>query len=172
MWAYADFELDGVRRLAELAQPDIIKIDPGEPGSIETTWVSSGIPAITLEIGPAKIWNQTLISRAVDFTFRLLDDLQMTSGGTPELDLSNTYRGTDFFDIPVTRSGWVEMYVGVLDDITEGQSVGTVYNSWGDVIEELTSDVAGRVLQVAVDPAVEQGARVLSIIYNDTSSDA
>ena len=172
LWAYADYRLDGVGRLAELAEPDIIKIDPGEPGSIETTWVDNGIPAITLEIGPAKIWNQTLISRTVEYVFRLVDDLHMrANSSSPQLDLSNTYWGTDFSDVIVTKSGWVDMYISVLEDVMQGQSVGTLYNSWGDIIEELNATETGRVLEVRTDPAVELGVSVASILYNATSTD-
>lgn len=168
--------MDGVQQLAELAQPDIIKIDPGEPGSIETTWVRAGVPAITLEIGPAKNWNQTLIRRSEEFVWRLLDDLSMLPENytapqeTVSIGLENSYRGANFSSVSVSRSGWVEMYVSPLEDVVEGQSVGTVYNSWGDVIQNLTAGVSGRVLTVRVDAAVEQGAGVLDIVYNATAS--
>ena len=148
----------------------MIKIDPGEPGSIETTWVQNGIPAITLEIGSANNWNQTLIQRAVDFTFRLLDDLQITSGETYQPDLSNTYVATNFSNPRVSHSGWVELDINVLEDVEEGRVIGRVYNSWGDKLEDLTSQVTGKVLTVLVDPAVEIGASVASIGYNATGS--
>lgn len=176
LWAYADFRADGVQRLAELAQPDIIKIDPGEPGSIETTWVGFGVPAITLEIGPAKTWNQTLIRRSEEFVWRLLDDLAMlpenysAPAETVSTGLENTFKGTNISTVAVSRSGWVQLNATVLQDLEEGQSVGTLYNSWGDIIEELTAPVAGRVLTVRVDPAVEQGAGVLDIVYNATAT--
>ncbi|SMY27279.1 unnamed protein product [Zymoseptoria tritici ST99CH_1A5] len=169
LWVYADYALEGVQRIAELAQPDMIKIDPGQSGTIETSFVERGIPAITLEIGPANNWNGTLISRAVDFVFRLMDDLQMTSGETPTPDLSNTYIATNFSDVMVSHSGWVELDVTTMYDVTEGQVVGRVYNSWGDVLETLTSAVNGRVLTALVDPAVEAGAGVLTIGYNATN---
>lgn len=165
-----------MQTLAELAQPDVIKIDPGEPGSIETTWVRSGVPAITLEIGPAKNWNQTLIRRSEEFVWRLLDDLSMLPENytgpeeTVSIGLENSYRGTNVSTVSVSRSGWVEMYVSTLEDVEQGQSVGTVYNSWGDVIQNLTAAVSGRVLTVRVDAAVEQGAGVLDIVYNATAS--
>ncbi len=154
-----------MQRLAELAEVDILKIDPGEPGSIETTWVDNSIPAITLEIGTPKRWEQDYIQRTEDFIFRLLADLQMTppssSGdGTVnvvEVNLSNTYKATNFSSVYTMRTGWVETLVDVLDDVTEGQEIATVYNSWGDVIETLTSSVSGRVNQLKTDPAVEQG---------------
>lgn len=86
------------------------------------------------------------------------------------IGLENSYRGTNVSTVSVRRSGWVEMYVSPLEDVTAGQSVGTVYNSWGDVIQNLTAAVAGRVLTVRVDAAVEQGAGVLDIAYNATAS--
>lgn len=177
LWAYADFAAPGVQRLAELAQPDIIKIDPGEPGSVETTWVDFGVPAITLEIGPAKNWNRTLISRAEDFIYRLMDDLQMDTSmksnttGPVTLDLSSTYKATNVSSVSVKHSGWVELDVTPLQDVIEGDVVGTVFNSWGDVLEELTAPVTGRVLTVRVDPAVEQGSGVVDVVYNATSTD-
>lgn len=176
LWAYADYRLNGVQRLAELAQPDIIKIDPGEPGSIETTWVHAGVPAITLEIGPAKSWNKTLITRSEEFVWRLLEDLSMLPANasvpaqTASIGLENTYRGTNFSTVSVTRSGWVELNATVLQDVVAGQVVGTVYNSWGDVLETLVTKAAGRVLTVRVDPAVEAGVGVIDIVYNATAS--
>ena len=154
LWCYADFRLPYVQRLAELAQPDIIKIDPGEPGSIETTWVDNSIPAITLEIGTPKRWEPHYIQRTEDYIFRLLADLHMvtpssnpTSNGV-EVDLGKTYIATNISSVSTTRTGWVETYVDLLEDVTEGQQIGTVYNSWGDAIENLTSPVGGRVLQL------------------------
>lgn len=151
----------------------MIKIDPGQPGSIETSWVDAGVPAITVEIGPANIWNTTLINRAVDYAFRLMSDLGMTSDeeAQPTVDLSDTYIATNFSGPSTSYSGWVEMDVGVLEDVEEGQILGRVVNSWGDKLEDLVSTVNGRVLYVLVDPAVEAGAGVATIGYNATDTE-
>ncbi|KAI5364760.1 Putative succinylglutamate desuccinylase/aspartoacylase [Septoria linicola] len=170
LWAYADYSFEGVQRMAELLQPDMIKVDPGEPGSIETTWVSAGVPAITVETGPANIWNRTLIQRTVDFAFRLMDDLQMTNGEIPEPDLSQTFIVNNFTSPRSNYSGWIDMDIEALDDVQEGQVIGRVYNSWGDELQNLTSSVSGRVLTVLIDPAVEAGAGVATIGYNATAS--
>lgn len=174
LWLYADFRLPYVQRLAELSLADIIKIDPGEPGSIETTWVDNSVPAITLEIGNPKRWQQEYIQRTEDFIFRLLADLQMLPASdavSTELDLTNVYKANNFSSVFTTRTGWLETYVDFLDDVTEGQEVGVVYSSWGDVIETLTCSVSGRVLTVTTDPAVEQGAEALRIVYNATAEE-
>lgn len=158
--------------MAELLSPDMIKIDPGEPGSIETTWIDHGIPAITVETGPANIWNRTLIHRTVDFAFRLMDDLLMTSsGGKVEkpVNLTSTFIAKNFSSTRTLFSGWVETDVEVLEDVKQGQVLGRVYSSWGDELQELKADVSGRVLTVLVDPAVEAGAGVVMIGYNATA---
>jgi predicted deacylase len=176
LWAYADYRAEGVQALAELAYPDIIKIDPGEPGSVETTFVDNGIAAITLEVGPAKRWNSDLVDRSEAFVYRLLADLGIVAQNASESlgaiqgDLSATYKATNVSTVAVTKAGFVNMTVGVLDDVEEGQEVGTVYGWFGDVIETLTATVSGRVLTVRVDPAIERGVGVLDIVYNATAS--
>ena len=158
-----------VSRLAELAQPDVIKIDPGEPGSVETTWVDYGVPAITLEIGPAKQWNSDLIDRGEAFIYRLLADLAMLPNSTaPEVDLSDTYKATNFSYVDVSQTSWVNVTVAVLDDVQEGDVVARAYNWFGDLVETLTAPVSGRVLQAQVNPAVEVGTTVVQIVYNAT----
>lgn len=168
LWCYADYTFPYVQRMAELLSPDMIKIDPGEPGSIETIWIEASIPAITVETGPANIWNRTLIQRTVDFAFRLMHDLQMTNGSVAEPDLSETFIANNFSSTSTNFSGWVEMDVEVLEDVEEGQVIGRIFSSWGDVLQNLTASVSGRVLTVLVDPAVEAGAGVAMIGYNAT----
>ena len=92
----------------------------------------------------------------------------LPNSATPELDLTNTYKGNNFSSVRAPSTGWVQTYIDVLADVAEGDTVATLYDSWGDVIENLTSSVAGRVLQRRTDPAVEQGGLVYSLIYNAT----
>lgn len=80
LWCYADWRLPYVERLSKLLQPDTLKIDPGEPGSIETTFVDHEIPSITVEMGQAKVWNASLITRVLDFFNRVMVDLYVCPG--------------------------------------------------------------------------------------------
>lgn len=175
MWVYSDYRLPYNSRLATLAQPDIIKIDPGEPGSIETTWVENSIPCITLELGPPVSWGHEYIQRGQDFIFRLLADLHMTpaaNASSSEIvpDLSKTYISTNRVDIPTTKAGWAQALVHVLDDVAKDQDLVHVYNSWGDLLETVRAPAASRVLQVKTDPAVEQGSIVIVLVNNSTST--
>lgn len=179
MWVYSDYNSHPYNaRLAQLAQPDIIKIDKGEPGSIETTFVqnNNNIPAITLELGPPSVWNKLYISRATDFIFRLLIDLRMTTMTTTTTTITNTatttttYVSTNRIDIPATRAGWAEAHVDVLEDVSQEQEVVTIYDSWGGLVEKVKAPAAGRVLQVRTNPAVEGGTIVLVLVNNGTTT--
>lgn len=185
MWVYSDYSLPYNARLAQLVQPDIIKIDPGEPGSIETSFVQNRIPAITLELGPPSVWNKSFISRATEFVFRLLTDLRMTTTTTTTTtkggedlvtnnnnnnNYNNTYVSTNRIDVPATKAGWAEAHVDVLEDVRQGQEVVTVYDSWGGLVEKVKAPAAGRVLQVRTDPAVEGGTIVLVLVNNGTTT--
>ncbi|KAI4701964.1 hypothetical protein J4E89_010483 [Alternaria sp. Ai002NY15] len=169
LWCYSDFRLPYVERLAKLLQPDTLKIDPGEPGSIETTFVDYGIPSLTVEMGQAKVWNNSLIDRVVDYVNRVMVDLKMTgTNETLEPDLSNTYMITTFHDTWSQYGGFVERLVQVDEPVTKGQPIAHIRNPFGDIIETLLSPETGRMFQSPRDPSIEPGGSVGQIAYNST----
>ncbi|KAH8728231.1 hypothetical protein GQ44DRAFT_724751 [Phaeosphaeriaceae sp. PMI808] len=171
LWCYADFRLPYVERLAKLLQPDTLKIDPGEPGSIETTFVLNKIPSITVEMGQAKVWNNSLIDRAFDFVNRVMVDLKITpSNDTVEPDLSKVYIATTFHDSYSQVGGFVERLVGVDEPVKKGQPIANVRNAFGDILETLVSPADGRMFQSPRDPSIEPGGSVGQIAYNSTDS--
>ncbi|KAH8637693.1 hypothetical protein IG631_09528 [Alternaria alternata] len=169
LWCYSDFRLPYVERLAKLLQPDTLKIDPGEPGSIETTFVDYGIPSLTVEMGQAKVWNNSLIDRVVDYVNRVMVDLKITpTNETVEPDLSNTYMITTFHDTWSQYGGFVERLVAVDEPVTKGQPIAHIRNPFGDIIETLLSPETGRMFQSPRDPSIEPGGSVGQIAYNST----
>jgi predicted deacylase len=169
LWCYADFRLPYVERLAKLLQPDTLKIDPGEPGSIETTFIRSKIPAITVEMGQAKQWNTSLIDRSFAFINRVLLDLKIVpSNTTVEPDLSQTYIVTTFHDSVTRYGGFIERLVEVDQPVTKGMPIAHVRNAFGDVLETLVSPADGRMFQSPRDPSAEPGRSVGQIAYNST----
>ncbi|OAG04068.1 deacylase-like protein [Paraphaeosphaeria sporulosa] len=171
LWCYADFRLPYVERLAKLLQPDTLKIDPGEPGSIETTFVSNSIPSITVEMGLAKVWNASLIDRVYDFVNRVLDDLDIVPSNSTQAyspDLSKTYIATTFHDSVSTYGGFVEQLVTVDEPVTKGQPIANIRNAFGDILETIYSPETGKMFQSPQDPSIEPGASVGQIAYNST----
>ncbi|KAF2728056.1 hypothetical protein EJ04DRAFT_569829 [Polyplosphaeria fusca] len=171
LWCYADFRLPYVERLAKLLQPDTLKIDVGEPGSIETTFVGNQIPSITVEMGQAKVWNASLIDRVYDFVNRVLDDLRITPShttGVYQPDLSKTYIATTFHDTYSTYGGFVERLVGVDEPVKKGQAIANIRNAFGDILETILSPEDGRMFQSPRDPSIEPGGSAGEIAYNST----
>lgn len=109
-----------MERLSKLLQPDTLKMNVGEPGSIETTFVDYKIPSLTVEMGQAKVWNTSLIDRTVAFVERVVLDLHVTPGyATVELDLTDVYIANILHDTYTKFGGLVERLVGV-DDVGGG----------------------------------------------------
>lgn len=169
LWCYADWRLPYVERLSKLLQPDTLKVDVGEPGSIETTFVDYKIPSLTVEMGQAKIWNNSLIDRTVDFVNRVMVDLKITpSNTTVEPDLSNVYIANTFHDTYTKYGGFVERLVQVDEPVTKGQPIAHVRNTFGDVLETIVAPADGRMFQSPRDPSCEPGSSVGQIAYNST----
>ncbi|KAL1598250.1 hypothetical protein SLS59_006934 [Nothophoma quercina] len=169
LWCYSDWRLPYVERLSKLLQPDTLKIDVGEPGSIETTFVDYKIPSLTVEMGQAKIWNNSLIHRTVDFVNRVLVDLRITpSNTTVEPDLTNVFIANTFHDTYTKYGGFVERLVEVDEPVTKGQPIAHVRNTFGDILETLVSPADGRMFQSPRDPSCEPGSSVGQIVYNST----
>ncbi|USP80243.1 hypothetical protein yc1106_07517 [Curvularia clavata] len=169
LWCYADFRLPYVERLAKLLQPDTLKIDVGEPGSIETTFVDYKVPSLTVEMGQARVWNTSLINRVVDYVNRVMVDLKITpTNATVEPDLSKTYVINTFHDTYTQYGGFVETLVGVDEPVSKGQPIAHVRNAFGDILETVVSPEDGRMFSIPRDPSVEPGASVGEIAYNST----
>jgi len=169
LWCYSDFRLPYNERLAKLLQPDTLKIDPGEPGSIETTFVLNNIPSITVEMGAAKVWNVSQINRVYDFVNRVMVDLKITpTNATVEPDLSKVYIINTFHDSWSQYGGFVEQLVSVDEPVTKGQPIALVRNAFGDILETVLSPANGRMFQSPRDPSIEPGGSVGQIAYNST----
>ncbi|CAN9112318.1 unnamed protein product [Alternaria alternata] len=148
LWCYSDFRLPYVERLAKLLQPDTSKL---------------------ILMGQAKVWNNSLIDRVVDYVNRVMVDLKITpTNETVEPDLSNTYMITTFHDTWSQYGGFVERLVAVDEPVTKGQPIAHIRNPFGDIIETLLSPETGRMFQSPRDPSIEPGGSVGQIAYNST----
>lgn len=170
MWAYADFRLPGVERLAKLAAADAIKINPGEPGPVETTFAEAGVPARTLEIGAPRQWRQALIQRSVEYIERVLADMAILPAVENGSVVEETgFIGTTFGGPSAAAGGFVETLAEVLEDVVVGQEIARIYNVYGDVVETVRAGATARMLSLVTDPAVEQGRGIATLIHNATS---
>lgn len=152
------------RRMAELMAPDIIKMDRGDKGTIENTLTDDGVPAITLELGGPEIFDDRMITRGELGIRNLMRELKMLPGKVTPLPASSFVANASEV-VRTTRAGWLRLLIPLGSAVTKGQPVAVVTDGFGQVLETLTSPVAGRISSIATNPRREIGAMAVRVAW-------
>ena len=166
LYVWADVRLDGVQKIAEALNPDVIKYDPGDKGTVETEFDRAKIPAVTFELGRAKTWQHDLILRAVSGINRVMvaEGMLAPPAATPAT-LQKPFIGNETTSINASSGGFVELHVALLDKVTKGQSIATQMNPFGAVVKEYTAPQDGLVLAIGDEPTREPGSLIVRLIH-------
>jgi uncharacterized protein len=164
---YADLSKPEVRTMVSLYPVAQVKNDPGEPGTLETTFVSSGIPSATLELGGPRIYDKKMIGIFTEGTLNVLKYYKVMPGqiGRTAKD-ANTFIADNFSHIRTGVGGFLDMRVGLKDKVVPGQLVAVQRNAFGETVAEHKATVAGEVAVIQEDAMIEPGGRVMTILYN------
>ena len=170
LFIYADYRNAKVREIAELIPADQIKADPGEKGTVETTFVENKIPAITLEIGKPKLYQPDLIERSVIGMHNIMVHNRMIAGqlGQTAKDVP-AYIGNDVASIRAETGGFAEVLVKVGDTVSKGQEVAVQRNAFGDVLKRYTAPQDGKVLAIGDDPLREPRALLVRLLIKNSN---
>lgn len=166
LFLYADLRQPAVRQMAELFPVDQVMDDPGLDGTLETAFVTAGIPALTVEIGSPRRFDADKIALAVEGSLNVLKHYRVVTGdrGRTAADVGTVF-GNGMASIRSTQGGFLELLVDLKDRVEPGQRVALQRNAFGDVVAEYPSPVAGVVVIVARDALCEPGSRVMQILY-------
>jgi len=164
---FAKMHKPEVRAMAELFPVEQIKNDPGYPGTLETSLVEAGIPALTIEIGGPRSYDRRMIPLFVEGGLNVLKLHGVIPGaiGRTAKDAA-TFHGDAFHTVRATHGGFLELLVDLRDKVTAGQKVAIQRNSFGEVVKEYTSGVAGEVSTIQRDAMIEPGTRVMQILHD------
>lgn len=166
----ARMELPEVRAMAELFPIDQIFDNAAYPTLLANAFINVGIPALTPEIGASRILDLNMIPLFVEGTMNVLKLHGIISG-----QMGRTGRDTDIFiansghTILATHGGFVELLVKLNDKIKVGQKVAIQRNTFGEIVAEYTSGVAGEVMARRSDATAEPGVPLIAILYNDAT---
>lgn len=163
MYAFADSAR--AQQIAVIIGPDMIKIDPGQKGTIETEMLKSGVPAITLELERPEIFDREVIGRAVDGIERLMVDLKMLAPGSAPERTILPYVGDSLARVDTHRGGYATLLFDLGDRVEQGQTVATLSDPFGRIIETLVAPKAGRVSKISTNPMRDPGDNVMMILY-------
>ncbi|MBV9874181.1 MAG: succinylglutamate desuccinylase/aspartoacylase family protein [Verrucomicrobia bacterium] len=137
------------------------------PGVLHNAFMDVGIPSFTPEIGAARVLDLEMISLFVEGTMNVLKHHGIVSGpmGRTGKDVS-VFVGNSAFPILATAGGLVEHLVKLNDKVEAGQKVAVQRNSFGEVVAEYTSGVAGEITGQRSDAMSEPGNPLVFILFN------
>ncbi len=164
----ARMDLPEVRAMAELYPINQIFDNPAYPTLLANALINVGIPAFTPEIGAPRILDHAMIPLFVEGTKNVLKHHGIIVG-----PMGRTGRDTGLFvansghTILATHGGFVELLIKLNDKVDVGQRVAIQRNTFGEVVAEYTSGVAGEVSGYRTDATAEPGTPLVFIFYNN-----
>ncbi len=166
---YVFAETARAREIGRLFAPDVLRLDPGQAGTVENEMNRAGVPAITLEIGYPEIFDAVMNRRAMDGVRRLMANLGMIEArDAPALPRRDTvFVANNQVPVRTSRNGWLRLSVELGARIRAGQTLGTLSDSFGRTIETYISPRDGIVTTIPTNPIREPGDMVMRIGYND-----
>jgi len=137
------------------------------PGVLHNAFIDVGIPAFTPEIGGARALNLEMISLFVEGTMNVLKHHGILAGplGRTGKDV-DVFIGNSALPVLATQGGLVEHLVKLNDKVDAGQKVAIQRNSFGEVVAEYTSSVAGEITGQRSDAMSEPGNPLVFILFN------
>jgi predicted deacylase len=142
------------------------------PGVLHNAFMDVGIPAFTPEIGGARVLNLEMISLFVEGTMNVLKHHGIVAGplGRTGKDVA-VFIGNSALPILATHGGLVEHLLKLNGKVEAGQKVAIQRNSFGEVVAEYTSSVAGEVTGQRSDAMSEPGNPLAFILFHNATPD-
>lgn len=163
LFVFADFANARVLEMAYALQPDVVKNDPGQKGTLETAYIEAGIPAVTLELGQSSYMNVELVERAAAGIINLLKAEQMLPG-TAQTSRADIFTGTMFTDVSAEKDGFSHITVKLMDRVNAGDHVATMRDSFGHEMKRYYAPHEGVVLAVSTTPLRRNGELLIRIL--------
>ena len=137
------------------------------PGVLHNAFMDVGIPSFTPEIGAARVLNPEMISLFVEGTMNVLKHHGIVAGpmGRTGKDVI-VFVGNSAYPILATAGGLVEHLVKLNDKVEAGQKVAIQRDSFGEVVAEYASGVAGEITGQRSDAMSEPGNPLVFILFN------
>ncbi|BEV71879.1 MULTISPECIES: succinylglutamate desuccinylase/aspartoacylase family protein [unclassified Paludibacterium] len=172
LFVYTDARITQSFDMAKLIPADQIKLDPGEPGSAETTFDENKVPAITMEIGQAKLYETALIEKSYIGVMNVLVANHMLPGKLGKTSReAKTYFGNDMTSVRAEVGGFAEVLVALNQDVVKGQKIAVQRDAFGKVLKTYFAPENGRVLSIGTDPLREPGGLLVRLLLQNPAAE-
>ncbi|WP_354488307.1 M14 family metallopeptidase [Mesorhizobium robiniae] len=167
-----DMDVPEIKAMLELYPVGQIFDNPVYPSVLHNAFVAEGIPSFCPEVGAARILDLEMIPLFVDGTMNVLKHHGILAGpmGRTGKDV-NVFVGNSAFPILATQAGFVEHLVKLNDKVGPGQKVAIQRNSFGEVVAEYTSSVAGEVAGLRSDTTAEAGNTLVFVLFHRAATE-
>jgi uncharacterized protein len=168
----AGMDVPEIKAMAELYPVGQIFDNHVYPGVLHNAFIDAGIPSFTPEIGAARILDLEMISLFVEGTMNVLKHHGILAGpmGRTSKDVG-VFIGNSALPILATQGGLVEHLVKLGEKIEAGQKVAVQRNSFGEVVAEYKSSVAGEITGQRSDAMAEPGNPLVFILFHKPAAD-
>ncbi len=131
------------------------------PGSAYSSAASAGVPSILAEAGGQGIWPPEDVARLSGGMNRLMCHLKMLEGPEPK-PLPYTLLD-QFLWLRSAHDGFWYPGIAVGDKVKKGQTLGSVQNYEGDILQTAVSPADGRVLFIVTSLAINNTDPLLAV---------
>jgi uncharacterized protein len=168
----ASMDVPEIKAMVELYPVGQIFANHAYPGVLHNAFVDVGIPAFTPEIGAARVLNLEMISLFVEGTMNVLKHHGILAGplGRTGKDVG-VFIGNSALPILATQGASSSHLVKLNDKVEAGQKVAIQRNSFGEVVAQYTSSVAGEVTGQRSDAMSEPGNSLAFILFHKATPD-
>ncbi len=161
---YAFASTPRTRAIAELMAPDIIKLDPGEKGTVENELTNDGVPAITLELGRPDVFDPDMVRRGVAGITNLMREMKMRDGAVVAKSPA-TYVANSIIVVRAPRAGFAHLLLPLGSDVKKGEALATISDAFGRITDTIRAPLTGRINTIATDPRRPRGGMLARIVY-------
>ena len=162
LYIRADLDIEETRTLAYLQNPQIIVKKHDEDGTLRSWANDNGVHAITVEIGNANAFQQSLIGESHEGILNTLRYLEMIEGEVEDMIADATVCDRSYW-IYSEKGGIVDTLPKLADFVKKDQIIAKVYDVFGQVREEVRADRSGVVIGKNVRPNCDAGTRILHL---------
>lgn len=157
--------LEAAKAMAEAFNPEMIILSKskgeGPPQGMFQVASRNGCPALLIGMGKNGFVEEDTV-RGTRGVLNVMRHLNMLDG-EPEIVVTSRYASSEVFHRTPFGGGFFPAVVAG-QEVKEGEILGHVYDVFGDLIGEVTSQVWGLVLSIRSYPVLSAGDQIASIV--------
>lgn len=166
----ADLDDPSTSRLAAVFGAPIMIHSASRDGSLRQAATDAGATVLLYEAGEAWRFDETAIAAGVDGIMRVLAELELVDpDGFDDTSIAESAVSRSSSWVRARRSGIAQIDVMLGDRVDKGQTIGRLYDSFGNRLGRITAPIDGVVIGLSLDPLFNRGdaiAHVASVEQN------